>query len=93
MVCARLSVMQELAGVRRFCVQNPKFTLFLVNQETPPPSHPMKIVRDFGSEVPKYASLQCKLLGRTYVQGTDVWRLITVSPNDTVSFLRRGHSS
>ena len=32
----------------RLFVQNPQFTLFLVNQEYPPP---MKIFRDFGSEV------------------------------------------
>ena len=44
------SVMQELALVRRFCVQNPQFTLFLFNQY---PLPKIKIVRSFESEVAK----------------------------------------
>ena len=52
-VCEKLSVMQEQAWVRRFCAQNLKFTLFLANQEYPPPrigtSHGG--LRKFGSEV------------------------------------------
>ena len=35
-VCERLSVMQDLAWVRRFCAQNLKNTLFLANQEYTP---------------------------------------------------------
>ena len=61
-VCKRLSVMQQLAWVRRFCAQK-NFTLFLVNQEYPPglellmekvaKNPPPQWKVDFGFEVTK----------------------------------------
>ena len=60
----QLSVIQAIAGVRRFCCHNLTEYPILGNQECPPPEMQL-LMEDLGA---------------------GVWRLIAVSPKDTISF-------
>ena len=63
-------------GEKILCSKSTQYPI-LGKSRIPRPQE-LKIVRNFGSELTKNTK-------NTYVQGTDVWRLIAISPTDNLS--------